>query len=922
MTGTDLVPVNGHSVPVTLMPFIDPARSRSMKLVAPGMTVEQIVAFLAPELSTEQLRRVRVWLVSPKGISERVYRNNWHLTKPHAGIHVVVRVVPADGSTGRILQAVVSVAAIAAATFFAGPAGLALAGATGLSVGTATTLASVAISTTVLLVGGLLIQALVPPPNRNDQEKKSTYSITGWNNSADPNGVIPTGLGKIRRAPNFAAMPYREIVGDDVFLRSLFLVDYGRTSISEIRIGDTSIDDFLDVEYEIREGLDSDDPVTLYPSQVIEQQMNAELDRPYPKLANGDPNTDGTPIDQPVVRVTAADTKTASIIISFPYGLGYVNSKSGNSAALTASFTIRQRELGETTWDDVTTLTFSEAKPGIAFFRQHTWDFSSRGRYEIEVNRQTPEYTDTNGNANAFWAALQSIRPEYPINFGAPLALIATRIRATSQLQGNLDSLNCIGERYCLDWDSVGEEWVEQETRNPASLFRYVLQGEPNAEPVADDDIDLEALQEWHEFCDDKGLYFDRMFDSEGSLQQALMIVAAAGRASPRHDGIQWGVIIDRPQSIVIDEINSRNAWNFQWSQDYVKTPDAYRISFFDETNDWKPTERLVPWHDHVGSIDTTEEIQIPGKTSPDEIWIEARRRMYELEARLTNYTATMDGAARIAVRGDLVHASFYEISSRQYSARVKSVDGNAIEIDELITLEADFACEFRVYANDDDYLGTSTVRTILDDPRETNLFVVTGSGSLPVEGDLIHIGPAAAVSKALIISKVEAGEDMTSVLHMLPAAPEIDTLTDAETPPAWDGRVGEIYDLDEIVPDTPEFTGVNTGSDALGQNPAHIYVSLKPGSVKPVGYYEVDHKLSSSGIWTTETVSVSDASLVIDDYSEGDEVDVRARALSEDDSPSSYTSTVTLNAGPEYNYLMESGDVLLLESGDRYVLE
>ena len=99
----------------------------------------------------------------------------------------------------------------------------------------------------------------------------------------------------------------------------------------------------------------------------------------------------------------------------------------------------------------------------------------------------------------------------------------------------------------------------------------------------------------------------------------------------------------------MIDHINPRNSAQFTWSRSYFNPPDAFRIQFMDETNDYLQAERIVPWPGFTGDVTLTEQLELPGKTDPGEIWIEARRRMYELLYRPDAFTAIQDGAARVS---------------------------------------------------------------------------------------------------------------------------------------------------------------------------------------------------------------------------------------------------------------------------------
>ena len=67
-----------------------------------------------------------------------------------------------------------------------------------------------------------------------------------------------------------------------------------------------------------------------------------------------------------------------------------------------------------------------------------------------------------------------------------------------------------------------------------------------------------------------------------------------------------------------------------------------------------------------VGAPQLTEELVLPGKTDPAEIWREGRRRFYEALHRPDTFTCVMEGAARVATRGDLVMASWDVLARTQ----------------------------------------------------------------------------------------------------------------------------------------------------------------------------------------------------------------------------------------------------------------
>jgi hypothetical protein len=871
--------MTASKLPVVFAPVLDPGKARRFMDMPCGLTIAQIVARVAPG-QQPSAGHLRVTLTTAQGtcvIEERYWPN----IRPKPGTTVVVRGIPGKDTLRAVLLAVVTIAAAALAPVLFpafGKIGLALATA-GLSI-----------------IGTLLINALIPIETPDAQERRDVYRIDGWRNDIRPGAPVPCAFGRHRYAPPFAAQSYTEVVGDDQYIRAFFCLGYGPLRITDLRIGETPVSDFEDIDIETREGRPGDLPLGLFPRQVLEEGAGVQLVRPLPRDLNGDVVEGEASIETPVVRFTASNSARASVILGFPGGLFWIDDK-GRRKSWSVGIRIRARLNGAGPWTEVVTLDVT-AERQESFLRQHSWDLPVRGRWQIEVTRMTEDSTNTQVSDKVLLSAIQSIRPEYPINIDKPLAFVAIRVRATYQLNGSLDSFNALIQREGPV--RAAGEWVQGFARNPASAYLTALMGPQNPYPVTQAGIDMEMIADWYAWCASKGLKYDRVHDAPEGLGDMLNAICGAGRASPRHDGVRWGVVIDRPQTLVIDHINPRNSDQFEWSRDYFVPPDGFRVRFLDETNNYEEAERIVPWPGHTGPVNLTESIDHPGKTDPDEIYIETRRRMYELMHRPDSFSAIQSGTARVATRGDLVMGSFDVLSRSQIAARVTGVTGRLVGIDESLTVPAGFGVRFRVYANEEDGVGTSMVRAIAAAPEETRALLLEGAGALPQVGDTVHIGPVETTSLALRIRGIEAGDDFSARLIMIAAAPEIDTLTDADVPPAWDGRVGAEIDIAAVVPAAPRFKAIRTGMSGT-ETPGGLQVILRPGpgSTATVTRYELEHRPGGSGVWTTLNISVAASGRAIGGYSAGAVVELRARAFA-GTTPGDFTATafVTIGAG------------------------
>ncbi|MBP1806443.1 TipJ family phage tail tip protein [Rubellimicrobium aerolatum] len=178
-------------------------------------------------------------------------------------------------------------------------------------------------------------------------------------------------------------------------------------------VGETAFGAFDEVDVEVREGLSTDLPVTLYPRQVIEEQVGVELARPLPRDDAGEV-VEGEALASPVTRTTAADARRVALILAWPGGLIRFD-EDGEPQPETVEIRIEQRPAGGgAPWAEVRVLRVT-AETREAFYRSHAWTLPERGRWELRLTMLTPETESTQVSRRTSWAALQSIRPEYPL---------------------------------------------------------------------------------------------------------------------------------------------------------------------------------------------------------------------------------------------------------------------------------------------------------------------------------------------------------------------------------------------------------------------------------------------------------------------------------------------------------------------------
>ncbi|URK88682.1 hypothetical protein LP421_17010 [Rhizobium sp. RCAM05350] len=565
-----------------------------------------------------------------------------------------------------------------------------------------------------------------------------------------------------------------------------------------------------------------------------------------------------------------------------------------------------------------------------------------------DQTRKTEDDTEVGDQDDVKWFALQSFRKESPFNFSKAHAKTLARVKATNQLNGTLDSLNGIVSAKLRNWS--GTAWVPNvETRNPASFSLHAITGPHLAYPAPDSEIDWPAFEDWHEHCAANNLKYDRVHDFENGLGDVLAATGAAGRAAVWHDGEKWTVTIDRPRTIIDDHISPRNASNYRWSTKYFEPPDAHRVTFLDETNDYPEAECIVPWPADVRyatkalmdadlghraktraevyadpnpanngyyrksgaisagnwvikPIEITEALDLPGKTDPAEIWIETRRLQYERIYRNTIYSATQAGSVRRAASGSAVMLARDVLVRRTHSGRVTAVVGNRIETDAIFEMDAgkNYGLRFRSYEDDEDGFGVSVLRTLRTVPGKNRAVTLAGEGIVPAIGDLVHLGPVAQESIPAIVAGIERGTDNSSILQMLPAADEMHAKVATEVPPTWSGRVGADLGGSNVAPPVPVVTAVRSGLTGTGDANG-LFVRLRPGDNSPVivKTFEVRHRLVGAGSWSTAaTASASAGVVVIPGYASANAVEWQPRSVSIDGIPSAWGASRTTTIG------------------------
>lgn len=758
--------------------------------IAPVGTLADLIAALVPD----ELERDHI---SAFLGGDYIEPELWSKVRPKSGASVYLRVVPQDPVS------IISILATAAAPT--------ITTAIGLTAGTfAASVAGAAISMAITYAASALFG---PRPVQNRSESP-TYAISAARNSLTPFQTVPVVLGTHRMVPPYGAAPYTEIVGNDQFLRFVMIWGYGPVDVSQLKIGNTPIEDFTDVEVE-HDFNGSAATLGLYPGDVSQDDLSIRLTDAY------------------VSRTTALDTTEIGITITFPSGL-FTTNKKGKRISTSARIVGEYRLVGAgsfTAWFDET---YTDDTAQVKRVSQRKTALTS-GQYEVQIKRFAAEVNLTNDRVfdRADWSDLRSFNTNTQPVLLSGIAKSAFRIKATDQLNGVVDQLNALVSLKIPTWTGSAWTTATSVTSNPAAIYRYVLTGAPNKKPVAAANVNDAALGAWFTFCATNGLAFDQVVDFQLSVRDLLQDIANAGKASPAYIDDKWTVVIEQPRSTVVQHFTPRNTRNFAGRILYNEIPDALRIRFFNKNADYREDERVI-YDDGFNAANATtfQVIDLPGQTNPDNVYKLGRHYIAAARLRPEIFTFEIDVEHLVALRGDLCRLTHDVPGIGQMSGRVVSRSTNTIVLDEPVTREAGKIYTLRVRVTTTGATLALTVAASATTVTSSTVVVTSGGTGVNV-GDLYQFGEQNLESLEVLVAGIEYLDDLGAAVTCVPYSPAI--YNSAITIPAYTTALSAPVSASFIGPPIPTISQVVSDELALqvtssGAVVPSIFLYVQPG--------------------------------------------------------------------------------------------
>ena len=198
------------------------------------------------------------------------------------------------------------------------------------------------------------------------------------------------------------------------------------------------------------------------------------------------------------------------------------------------------------------------------------------GQYKVRVRR-----TSTTGLYNfrvgddLTWGALTTHLVSNPIQTTKRHVFLELRIKATDQLNGQIQNLSALVSQPVEVYDSGTATWTREITNNPAWIFCDLLTNEVNKKAVAKSRLHMDSILAWAAYCAEVptpppgGTYLEPRFqcnfilDYATTLQEVIGQVCGSAQASLNIVDGKYGVLVDKLKTTPVQIFTPRNSRDF-----------------------------------------------------------------------------------------------------------------------------------------------------------------------------------------------------------------------------------------------------------------------------------------------------------------------------------------------------------------------
>jgi Putative phage tail protein len=451
------------------------------------------------------------------------------------------------------------------------------------------------------------------------------------------------------------------------------------------------------------------------------------------------------------------------------------------------------------------------------------------GQFDIRITRvRSYSASSFNVQDNLVVASIATRFDRSPILTPNRHTFLELRIRATNQLNGAIQNLSAVCTSVLDVWD--GTQWKKEATSNPAWVFTDILTGQINKRAVDKSRLHLPSILEWANFCDQvptapTGQFFvtprfrcNFFLDFNTTVQSIVNQVTNSSQASLNIIDGKYGVLIDKKRTTPVQVFTPRNSKDFSSSRNYTTRPHAVKIKFIDPAADWQVGEKVVydDGYDFETSTDI-DELTSFACTDPDQAWRFGRYMIAQNKLRQETITLNVDFEFLVCTRGDYVQITQDVMKVGGSPARVKSVVGTTITIDDSINTTANpYGYVYRSTSG----ISTSTLTVVNSDT-----FIV--GGGIPAVGDLIVIGEMGTIVFDCLVKAITPNDDLSAQIFLVEKA---DAIYDAESTdfiPNYSPQISVTVDTQNLPPAKVTDLEVLENSYLCGANSFEHYIKI-----------------------------------------------------------------------------------------------
>ncbi len=418
------------------------------------------------------------------------------------------------------------------------------------------------------MIGGVIVSKLTAPridmSNSMDQSQSQTYGWGGATTLTGQGHPLAITYGAMKTA---GVLLSRHIISDGArqYLHLLYCAGEGELSeIRNIRINENPIENYKDVQVDIRLGTNDQTVIPNFADSYADQPLNYELTETWATH-----------------EVQGNQCTGIELTVALPNGLYYSNDQGGmSSTSLTLEAECRivdgtgpwmRLPLANTTGTEAFlaqkgTVWVKSISGGAiaqnsymgrigeatnkAIYRVYRFENLPAGRYVVRMRCAAKDGSSIRYVNRVYWSQLTQIIYDDFVHPGK--ALIGIRALATEQLSGNDPAVSWVQERKIVYvFNPYRKRYEEKRADNPAWVCydilhqcrkigrRYIVRGEP-AERLSYD-----MFRAWAEQCAAKGYTFNYIYDSAMQVWEALRYPEAVGRGKVIMQGTRFTCVYD-----------------------------------------------------------------------------------------------------------------------------------------------------------------------------------------------------------------------------------------------------------------------------------------------------------------------------------------------------------------------------------------